>query len=424
MVKENGNVGIGISDPQAQLHVSSNKAWAAYSDDLLLNAKIAATNADGNAFFYASDMSYDNSGHVTAGFVGIATAPDVFSFGIINEVSETVTLGVSGEGRMVINMAMDDAPAAQVDIRPLTGSETVLNVGDPGVFPLMQLSEDGQMSIGMPTQTNSALAVYNREEAVTNLDIFYHDPYPGALRFMNLVEGTPRHLISEDGSGNLLIDAGVTGGEATDKLKVDGDATITKTVGIGTDVQSGVALTVKGSSDTKLDLRETSSTVTDNAQLRFIGSDGTSVRHKITEDASGNLLIDAGVTSGGASDRVVFDGNVQIGTLKPTSSTYINSTSGEQNLSVNGWVLAKKVMVQTSNWADKVFATDYNLRSLTDIEAYIKQHNHLPEIPSECEVIEHGVDVGEMNKLLLQKVEELTLYVIAQQKQIDALIKK
>jgi hypothetical protein len=78
----------------------------------------------------------------------------------------------------------------------------------------------------------------------------------------------------------------------------------------------------------------------------------------------------------------------------------------------------------TGDWSDFVFEKGYKLPALSDIEAYISANKHLPDIPSECDAIDKGVDVGEMNKLLLQKVEELTLYLIQQQKEIDALKNK
>jgi len=61
---------------------------------------------------------------------------------------------------------------------------------------------------------------------------------------------------------------------------------------------------------------------------------------------------------------------------------------------------------------------DYPLRSLGEVEAFIRTHGHLPDIPSEKEVLENGFNVGEMNALLLQKIEELTLYVIELEKKV------
>jgi hypothetical protein len=90
-------------------------------------------------------------------------------------------------------------------------------------------------------------------------------------------------------------------------------------------------------------------------------------------------------------------------------------------LTVAGKVLAKSCYVNITNWADYVFDADYKLPNLYDTETYYKANHHLPEIPSECEVLEQGIDVGEMNKLLLKKIEEMTLLMVQQQKQIDAI---
>ncbi len=105
-----------------------------------------------------------------------------------------------------------------------------------------------------------------------------------------------------------------------------------------------------------------------------------------------------------------------IGTTKPLTSAYTPFM-----LSVAGNIVAQNVQVETSDWADFVFDKTYKLPALSDIETYVGQNKHLPNVPSECDAIEKGVNLGEMNKVLLQKVEELTLYLIQQQKEIDAL---
>lgn len=106
-----------------------------------------------------------------------------------------------------------------------------------------------------------------------------------------------------------------------------------------------------------------------------------------------------------------------------TIGTNTYSESGiNYKLSVNGKVRAESVKVYT-DWADYVFMTDYELTPINEVELYIKKNGHLKNIPTASEVKSHGIDLGEMNKLLLEKVEELTLYMIDQQKQIDNLKK-
>lgn len=88
---------------------------------------------------------------------------------------------------------------------------------------------------------------------------------------------------------------------------------------------------------------------------------------------------------------------------------------------IGGKLTAHEIVVHIKGWADDVFDPDYPLRSLPDTRAFIDEHGHLPDFPSEAEVREQGMDVAEMNALLLRKVEELTLHAIDQQARIDAL---
>ena len=74
-----------------------------------------------------------------------------------------------------------------------------------------------------------------------------------------------------------------------------------------------------------------------------------------------------------------------------------------------------------SSWADYVFSKNYNLLKISEVATFIQKNNHLPDVPSAEQVAEEGYSQHDMNKVLLQKIEELTLYTIQQQKEIDAL---
>ena len=91
-------------------------------------------------------------------------------------------------------------------------------------------------------------------------------------------------------------------------------------------------------------------------------------------------------------------------------------------LFVKEGILTEKIKVEiaaNNGWADYVFTKDYKLRPLAEVEKFIAENGHLPEVPSEKEAIANGIELKEMNILLLKKVEELTLYTLQQQKQID-----
>jgi hypothetical protein len=114
----------------------------------------------------------------------------------------------------------------------------------------------------------------------------------------------------------------------------------------------------------------------------------------------------------GSTKMTILDnGNIGIGTTNPLAM-----------LSVNGGIRANEVRVMTDiQIADYVFEEDYPLMPLQMVEQYVQQHKHLPEIPSALDIKENGMDVAEFQNMLLQKIEELTLYIIAQEKRIQAL---
>ena len=97
------------------------------------------------------------------------------------------------------------------------------------------------------------------------------------------------------------------------------------------------------------------------------------------------------------------------------------NTTGSHRLAVEGTIGAREVKVEASGWSDFVFYADYNLPTLLEVENHINEKGHLKDIPSALEVEKNGIYLGEMDAKLLQKIEELTLYTIQQQKEIEEL---
>jgi trimeric autotransporter adhesin len=218
-------------------------------------------------------------------------------------------------------------------------------------------------------------------------------------------------------SGNILSDAGIfisgtsstspdlvfktfTGGTTSDRLTIVG-ATGARAgyVGIGSIASASIA-----------------------EQLHVAGN----------TRVSGNLITDAGIlnvnhatnsfkiqTNGVTRLTVLSNGKVGIGTT-------LTNNPNNYDLAVNGKIGAKDIQLENSSttWADYVFDAKYKLTPLTEVEKYIKSNQHLEGIPSAESVRKDGYSLSQMDEALLKKVEELTLYVIEQQKEIDALKKQ
>ncbi|MEO1022912.1 MAG: hypothetical protein AAFW89_10225 [Bacteroidota bacterium] len=162
-----------------------------------------------------------------------------------------------------------------------------------------------------------------------------------------------------------------------------------------------------------------------NIEIRFKGG-GDDDWHRVTvhqlAPSGGNtpafLKIDPSQYMAGGTKvpTTIFkkgENGIGIGTANPTNT-----------LDVNGTIRSREVHVEATGWPDYVFEEDYDLPGLDEIEVFIKANKHLPEIPSAAYTEEHGIRLGEMNTLLLKKIEELTLYLIEQEKVKNELLHK
>jgi hypothetical protein len=107
------------------------------------------------------------------------------------------------------------------------------------------------------------------------------------------------------------------------------------------------------------------------------------------------------------------NGNVGIGIVNPV-----------EKLDVAAKIRACEVILEQNNWCDYVFDANYNLKSLDEVEQFIKQNKHLPNIPPAGEIAQNGIAISDMTQRIMEKIEELTLYVIQQQKEIEQLKQK
>jgi hypothetical protein len=242
---------------------------------------------------------------------------------------------------------------------------------------------------------------------------------------------SPLHIMGAVPELNLLIQNSQANGARTflsafpgkSSIQTDKDFTISTTgggtwsdkfiltnsgyVGIGTSIVPQNPLEIVGvANEVNLLIRNNGSNGARTYLTSFLGKSSIQTDKDFTISTTGG---------GTWSDKFVLTnaGNVGIGTVNPQSL-----------LAVNGTITSKEVNVTLTGWSDYVFHTSYNLRPLSQVESFIKENKHLPEIPSAKEVEANGVNLGEMDALLLKKIEELTLYMIEMKKENEEMKKE
>ena len=261
---------------------------------------------------------------------------------------------------------------------------------------------DGQQRINSGTETSSLLNL--------NAWISNSTKYKGSmLKFTTATDGAYGHFkfieandasglkFSINSQGNIFAAGNVgIGGTNTNgyKLHVDGQQRINS----GTETSNLLNLNAWISNSTKYK----------GSMLNFTtATDGTYGHFKFIEANDANGL----KFSLNSQGNVYAAGTVGIGTTHP-----------DYKLAIAGKAIMEEVRVELqANWPDYVFSPDYSLASLNDLEAYISDNGHLPNIPSADEVAENGIMLGEMNAKLLEKIEELTLHLIEKDKEISAI---
>lgn len=394
-VASDGKVGIGTSSPGTPLHVYGQG-----------NANRGTIRLDsGNAFTSITTRQHDTSGE-SEGFTSLVNAyngTDNFLSigGGLDEFNAATSLlfytGSSisqrtGTVRMAINSS------GNVGIGTTTPAYALHVVGDAGVSGDRQLvarynntSGDYRASLGW-----SHLQLGNNGP---NWIVAGRTATGGSLSFV--VNNTADYAYAAfNGTTAMHITAGARVGIGTTSPAVPFEVT-------GAAVSSPLYQSEA--------VRTTSSGHTSGFGVDGSGSnwgtslfqDGTKV---FTVESNGGALIGANYVAGNApANGLAVEGNVGIGTASPS-----------QKLEVNGSVKATSFISSTTTYADFVFKADYRLAPLSEVEAHIREHGHLPDVPSEAQVAKDGIDLAAMQVKLLQKVEELTLHQIAQEKQLRA----
>src|SRR5690554_2109946 len=254
----------------------------------------------------------------------------------------------------------------------------------------------------------------------------------GSLRFQNLIDASsPFRLLGVDSNGNVYrySPSDFGGGSVSDFDWLKPDGTTPSSINDNIYTNGSVGINVSNpvaNLHTNGTLRFENIAENTNP-FRVLGTDSLGNVFKYNpSEFSGNSTSDFdwlkpdGTIPTSINDNIYTNGKVAINTnVFPSQVGNVNVSS--YSLFVTGGILTEEVRVAlVGDWADFVFEDGYPLESLEKVEEHIKEKKHLKGVPSEKEVKEDGIELVEMNKILLMKVEELTLYVIELNKRLNA----
>ena len=419
-----GNVGIGLNNPQQPLDVN-NTLRVSFGDNLHYgNVELGATSGtrarSGSIYFNSYVNEYNSTQAIQAAYIGYTNDDYLYyetsngrahSFGggnveIDNELmlggafSPGNNAGTSGQllqstGSATTPIWVDSAATTAKFVDGTDPSNAVFvngNVGIGTTTPMSRLSL-GSDSGNYGTASAKKLAIYS--DATGNN--FYGLGVSSGNGFDSSLEFHAGAYISQDDSPGMVL-------------------TVSKNVGIGTGTPSEkleVIGTIRASSSatstTSGYVELTSNSSNNSGWVDFYNWDGAALDRAGYIGYANDDYIK--YTTYDLRNHYFSGGNVGIGT----------SSTGSHKLAVEGSIGAREIKVEdVPNWSDFVFEDDYELPTLVEVEMHIKVNGHLKDIPSAEEVKEDGIYLGQMDAKLLQKIEELTLYLIDQNKRLDA----
>lgn len=402
---DEGKVGIGTSTPPGLLSLYNTTGQHA-----------SASFQSGSSTRYWAGLNAANNAFVLGGTGG--TMPET---GAINVLNGNVGIGMLPTGNKALEVNGDinftgqlyeNGELLDINIWEQNGNFIYYNEGKVGIgtdTPTQTLHVEGSMRVSELASDIQKMIVTTADGTLATTNIPASDNMGNHIATQNI--NLNGKYLSGDGDGeglyiNNLGKIGVGTYYPIAQLQVNGGGNEVlgrfksgySSLNIGQSITGG-GLGVWGSTYMGFNLRHDA----DN-------------QWKTEYDGASNGAAMIYGTSGGDLIFTCVSTNPAIGGIQQLTDQQIKDNS-KMILRSDGRLKAIEVVVKTNVWSDYVFSDDYSLMRLDQIEKYIKEHKHLPDVPSEAEILKKGINLGQMDAILLAKIEELTLYVIELKKE-------
>ena len=453
ILNSNGNLGIGVASPTKKLEVAGDVKATAFQGNGTLLTNLSASNIS-SGVLSSSRIPELNASKITSGTFNTSLIPDLNASkitGVLDVLQvpnsaymitsegtngQIWTSDGNGKGYWATSSAGGNANSdytqygtaayisghSQDDFAHLgtnawhAGGQWNFN-GQPGV--LFQLDNTG--GFRFYKHDGNSIDISNQQMILSssgNLGIGITAPtekleIAGALRIgfnsgstAGTIRWTGTDFEGYDGSQWQSFTSGTSGSTSGYWANAGNAINYNGNVGVGTSNVDG-QFHIEGDAGNQLILEST----TTNPDLVFKVAGVKKSQIRFSASLDGLEFFDNDITQ-----PFMFSKNRRVG---------IGTTNPQYELDVAGTIRACQIEVnELGGWCDYVFEDDYELPALNEVEAYIKANKHLQDIPSEAEVMEHGVSLNDMTTGLLKKVEELTLYMIEKEKQVQMLLNR
>lgn len=375
IIKENGNVGIGTVNPEGKFQIDHA---ATFEEPSLLILDSPLGNSGGGVLQFKNSNFPD--GLNILGSVG--SIPDGTDTYLQFFRNSTNLMSLKGDGNLGVG---DLDPAYRLSLARNNPSLLLLKNTKP-----LNTGETNNITFESGDYRTAVISTIGDNATSARLRFLTGTSYLNGSSFL-------QERLTITNTGNV----GVNITNPSDKFEVNGDMSITNT----NTLEFG-----KGILGKEMNAGKIGYNVFAANSLAIVGAGNSSTNRKVYIFAEGGTTF-----SGDAivNTNAIVNGNIGVG-------TYIIPAG--YRLAVDGKIIAEELRIQNSAvWPDYVFDQDYPLMPLSDIEKCITRDKHLPDVPSAADVSQNGIAVGEMEAVLLRKLEELTLHIIAQDKRIQEL---